>query len=852
MATAVRSNAARDPCRTDLLKMERWIRSTTSVGHTMLMPLKDKRPLFKHSGKNVWGWNEYEAFRQTAPLHASWGLLLDRVCAVDADSEETWRRLENEADAEAKAALSTCPVQETGKGRHYLFLRPTWADEEGYYDGARQAAAVDDGLDADFKSLCSTGTRGVLAIAPSEKKHWAVGRAPWDAGVQMQTIPRVLLDRVATAKHPSSKSKTRSKAKSKTTPERKDPPPLPASTAALDDVQLLLQLLNKSRWDHRKDWRDIATSLKNYAGNQYKEDWVRLSRISAKFDAKEAEKLWMTVATPTYTGVKLKLGTIHKMAKADDPLRYTEYRLARIPAVVMNNWDKEDRGLADIAVHLLNSQVKRVGTKGVIYYFDEEDCRWREGTEATIRRIVSVALESSLREIEMYFAARASAENDETRRAEWDAKKKLACERIKYVRKHSGMCNVTAVAVHMFQDDDFELLLDSRPYLLGVQNGVIDLRTGELRDREPEDMIFTVLNVIYDPDADTSVFQRVVREAMADDEAMVAFLQKLLGYGITGEVSEAIFAIFTGEGRNSKGLITQTLRKLLGKDLYKEMMTGVIVQRQVANLDAERGKLLGARIAVFNELEPGDKLKLSEVQLLSGCDGIPATPKFRNPMTIEPRHLCILTTNYMPELAEVKLAIIRRLVCVHFPVSFTDLADGEAPTLYKRQCDQNLGAYLNAHLDGVLAWLVQGAIAWYADAGSLHRCAPTKVTEFSRKYFESQDKLTAFLADVCETGCGAEYRVSSTELLDAFNNWSGKQDRKNPSWFVEKMRAKGYDSKVRRVRGVSMQSYEGVRIRAIGCLADEVDDDVLERPRTPCEGDGGGTDRPLVFSCKPS
>ena len=80
--------------------------------------------------------------------------------------------------------------------------------------------------------------------------------------------------------------------------------------------------------------------------------------------------------------------------------------------------------------------------------------------------------------------------------------------------------------------------------------------------------------------------------------------------------------------------------------------------RQVANSDAEHGKLLGARVAVFNELEPGEKLKTSEVQLLSGGDGVPATPKYRDPMTIEPRHLCILTTNHMPQLAEVVVAII--------------------------------------------------------------------------------------------------------------------------------------------------------------------------------------------------
>ena len=196
----------------------------------------------------------------------------------------------------------------------------------------------------------------------------------------------------------------------------------------------------------------------------------------------------------------------------------------------------------------------------------------------------------------------------------------------------------------MFRDDNFIHLLDSKPHLLGVKNGVVDLRTGELRARLPEDMIFTVIDVTFDPEASDALIRSTVLSAMADDVEMATYIQKLLGYGCTGEVCEEIFPVFTGSGRNCKGVLVKAVQDVLGDNFFRTMNNGIIVDKNVSNLDAERGNLLGTRFALFNELKDGDKLKTNEVQLLSGGDKIPATPKYKDPMNIEPHFLCLLTT----------------------------------------------------------------------------------------------------------------------------------------------------------------------------------------------------------------
>jgi hypothetical protein len=385
-------------------------------------------------------------------------------------------------------------------------------------------------------------------------------------------------------------------------------------------VVKLLHLLSKTRWDRPDELRDIAAVLKNKAGDKYRDEWMRLSRASATFDEAAASGLWNAPVDSAYTGPRLTLATLRKWAKADDPVGMQAVRAASVAPVVLATYGEGDRGLAEVAHHVMKDVIKRVGTKEAdIYFFEEESCRWRRGTEASVMQAVSYAVEDVLRDVDAYLGAKASAADAsalDAARAQADEARKQVAQSIRYIRKRSGMAAGTNLLALRCQDDGFEQQLDSKPHLLGVRNGVVDLRTGALRQRVPEDMILTVLDVDYDPEASMELIAGTVLSIMADDVEMAAFMQKLLGYAVTGEVLEEIFAVFTANGRNGKGLLMQALMNLLGKPFYAEMSCGVIVNRQVANLDAERGKLLGARVAVFNELDPGEKLKTSEVQQL--------------------------------------------------------------------------------------------------------------------------------------------------------------------------------------------------------------------------------------------
>ena len=256
---------------------------------------------------------------------------------------------------------------------------------------------------------------------------------------------------------------------------------------------------------------------------------------------------------------------------------------------------------------------------------------------------------------------------------------------------------------------------------------------------------------------------------------------------------------------------------------FVEMNAGLItMDRKVANESAEIGKLMGARIAYFKDLNAGERLRTSLVQLLSGGDAIAETPKYRDPMTIIPYHTCILETNHMPVLGVVIPAIVERLLCVHFPVNFVELGPDEAPTPFRRQIDNSLKARMSANYAGALTWLVQGAVAWYAE-GHLRKNTPAKVTEFSREYFKDQDRLAQFMDECCELG--PDKHVPTMQFLNAFNDWASESDgggRMTDKTMSAAMSLKGFAKTQMRVGGMRAMHYQGIGVGLSAFMSHDV------------------------------
>jgi P4 family phage/plasmid primase-like protien len=794
--------------REDTDKLISWLRRWYPQDVVMPVAMKTKQPMRSHKA-NRWSWDALTAFLRSRAGKKPFatGILLREICAIDFDSNELAEQFEARFPI-----LRSVPMETTSKGRHYFLGRPKWADEEGYFDGARQHGQE---LDVDFKSVCSTGTSGMIVVAPSPGKTWV--RPLFACESKLPEIPRELLASIAVPKKKRGGRASKSPAMETLNVHAIDNPAI-GSVSREDPLVKLLYLLNKNRWDSRDSWLKIALVLRNEAvssnchPDKYRAVWTTLSRISPKFDAAEADKLWESLKdSGAYEGAKITRRTIEVWAGQDDPPGYAAYRANNIHPCVLEFWKKEDRGLAIIAKHGLQDVLKYSDSQ--YYYYNSKAGLWEERSTKRLYDVLSCALEEALVDVRTaLFAKRAAAQaaqGTEMQSKDIDDDIQLVNRRIKYVMQYDGIVKVANYLSSIMEDTGFVHLMDSVPHLLGVANGVVDLRTGQLRERQPDDYIFTVCPIEYNPDADPKVFHDVVLSAMADDQDMAAYLQRLMGYSITGEVSEEIFVVFSGSGRNCKGVITQTLSHILG-GLFRDINVAVITDRRAANIDAERARLHGARVAMFNELEPHEKLKTADVKALSGGDAVLAAQKYKDPVAVKPKQLCILSTNHMPELDVIDVAIVQRLVCIHFPVTFTDLPHGVQPSEFVRQRDPELKSRLKSRAQDVLKWFVDGAVAWYANK-NLKDGAPAKVKEFSKKYFEDQDVIGSFVETMCDVG-NPEARVSSRVFIAALADW-GSGQRITERVLADWMKRKGFVKKKAVYGNTNCQCYFGISLK---------------------------------------
>jgi P4 family phage/plasmid primase-like protien len=508
------------------------------------------------------------------------------------------------------------------------------------------------------------------------------------------------------------------------------------------------------------------------------------------------------------------------MAREDNPLGCAAVLVEHVSPFDLERFRKGDRGLAQIAYAAMHDRYKRCGKECVFYFHEEHTCYWKTGLRDMLLEPLANELEAKLLDIRAHYTnkrndAKERTPDDAAAITFYDGMIKDANNVIARIGKTAGLNAVLTLLVPMLHDDQFEVLLDSHAHLIGVPNGVVDLRTGELRAREPEDYIFTIVSSPYDPNLSTAFIEEVMTSVMAGNVTMVRFMQKLLGYAITGEVCEEVFVVFTGSGRNGKGLIMQSLEALMGA-FFRICNTAIIIDKINNNIGSEIATISGSRIVNFKEIDDGEKLKTSQVQLLSGGDGITARALYKDPKVIRPRHLCIVETNYMPDMDIVMPAMLQRLIVVKFPVTFAELDANVEPTQFLQQCDATLKDKLKLHQAHLLTWLVKGATIWYTER-NLKRNMPPEVTDATKAYFEEQDAVLQFLNDECKRVNGGQ--VGSITLFSAFERWYESTHNEPPTMklktFVVAVHAKGFVSrKIRLTPGAKhpIATFEGIEM----------------------------------------
>jgi putative DNA primase/helicase len=334
--------------------------------------------------------------------------------------------------------------------------------------------------------------------------------------------------------------------------------------------------------------------------------------------------------------------------------------------------------------------------------------------------------------------------------------------------------------------------LDRDPWLLNVQNGTLDLRTGRLREHRREDLLTKVCPTRYDARAGCPLWGRFLDAVFEGDEELVRFLQRLFGYCLTGEASEQILPIFWGSGANGKTTLINAVTGAIGPDYAGEAVPDLLLVPKGERHLTELAFLFGRRLVVCSEADQGGRLNEARVKRLTGSDKITARRMREDPWEFTPTHKLILLTNHRPTVKGNDHALWRRLRLVPFTVTFWDPDD---PTTHGRDLpadlrqDKRLGEKLSAEAPGILAWMVRGCLDWQRGGLTL----PAKVQAATRQYRDAEDLLGQFLAECCVAG-DKDFRCRSRDLYGAYVKWAegNGEEALSGKAFGDAMTAKGF------------------------------------------------------------
>ncbi len=338
---------------------------------------------------------------------------------------------------------------------------------------------------------------------------------------------------------------------------------------------------------------------------------------------------------------------------------------------------------------------------------------------------------------------------------------------------------------------------DSDPLLLNCPNGTIDLRTGKLQRHSPADRITLSIMTPYDAAAECPVFLAFIDRIMGGNQALTGYLQRLIGYFLTGSIKEQVFSVWIGVGCNGKSTLGNVLLELLGE--YGGTAGGeLLLQRQNQDLSvlSSLASLRGKRFALVSELDDGERLSEARVKSITGGDPITAKYYHRDPFSYFPQFKPVLLGNHRPVIRGTDPGIWRRIHLLLFGV-----------IIPPEEKDLDLPDKLSKELPGILSWAVQGCLQWQKQGLN----PPMEVLSATAEYRKGENVFQQWLDECCIESHHAT--TSSKDLLDSYTEFSGNKNYSNIK-LGKALKEQGFvsrqDSRGRKVwDGIGVRTTEG-------------------------------------------
>lgn len=318
--------------------------------------------------------------------------------------------------------------------------------------------------------------------------------------------------------------------------------------------------------------------------------------------------------------------------------------------------------------------------------------------------------------------------------------------------------------------------LDADPMLVNVKNGVIDLSTGTLRPNRREDYSTRMVPVTFDPTADCPRFRACLSRWLADDAESITFLQRAIGYTLTGRTDEQVLLFLFGHGANGKTVLLELLARLFGDyGMKADFATFLAGHKNGPRNDL--AALVGARYVAAAETDEGQRWDEATLKAVTGGDTITARKLYADLFSYRPTFTLWFAANSKPAVRGTGVAMWRRIRLIPFTV-----------TIPESERDSRLLDHLTTELPGILNWAVAGCLAWQRSGLGQ---APA-IREATESYRQEMDVLGGFLEQECTIR--ADARCPSSWLHKRYREWAERNGERPVSQvaFSQRLAERGY------------------------------------------------------------
>jgi len=304
--------------------------------------------------------------------------------------------------------------------------------------------------------------------------------------------------------------------------------------------------------------------------------------------------------------------------------------------------------------------------------------------------------------------------------------------------------------------------MDQNINLVGLLNGVFDLKKSEFREATREDLVSYSLFTEYDADANCNTWLKFLDSTFDGDQELIDYIQKVIGYSLSGDTTDQVFWFAHGNGSNGKSTFFNTISRLFN-DYYVQARGNLFIKTHESK-DQALMALKGKRFVVGTEIERNTKMDTAMMKQLTGGEDITGRPLYKEQVTFTPTFHVFTYGNHKFKILDPDDAISRRLVPIPFLRKFTD-----------KDKDPELHRKLELEMSGILNWAIEGYRKWNEDRsnGVYLTKLPHAVQKMKDDYLHEEDLIGQFLEEHIQVGDpdDTSFRVSVTDLYKSYKEW---------------------------------------------------------------------------------